>query len=74
MLIYRKKFFKSRFGGGARGCLGGRFGILEAKLILIILLKNVLITKNINCQKLDSILAFTLRPKNLILVDVTQKN
>lgn len=58
------------FGGGSRGCLGGRFGILEAKIILIILLKNLKIKKNEKCQPLDSTLAFTLRTKHPILVDI----
>lgn len=60
------------FGGGARGCLGGRFGMLEAKLVVMRVLQRCQMTKQVQTQnkKLDSILAFTLRSRNPVLVDV----
>ncbi|HMV43534.1 MAG TPA: cytochrome P450 [Leptospiraceae bacterium] len=56
------------FGSGKRSCIGARFGILEAKLILFRLFQIYKIEKGESFQKTDSILAFTLRAKNPIWV------
>eukprot|EP01124_Arcella_intermedia_P026106 TRINITY_DN4828_c0_g4_i1.p1 TRINITY_DN4828_c0_g4~~TRINITY_DN4828_c0_g4_i1.p1 ORF type:complete len:721 (-),score=193.71 TRINITY_DN4828_c0_g4_i1:26-1963(-) len=56
------------FGGGARGCLGGRFGILEAKLVIARFLHMSKLQKSPQWKPLDSILAFTLRTQHPIYV------
>lgn len=61
------------FGGGSRGCLGGRFGILEAKLVITRVLQRVELKKHSSWKKLDSILAFTLRPKHPVMADANLK-
>lgn len=58
-------------GGGARGCLGGRFGLLEGKVIIARLLQRCHLHSHPTCQPLDSILAFTLRPKHPVLVSAS---
>ena len=57
-------------GGGSRGCLGGVFGLLEAKLVVIRILQRCKLTKEDKSETLDSILAFTLRPKNPVLANL----
>lgn len=56
------------FGSGKRSCIGARFGILEAKLILFRLFQFYKLEKGESFQKTNSILAFTLRTKNQIWV------
>ncbi|MCB1193723.1 MAG: cytochrome P450 [Leptospiraceae bacterium] len=58
------------FGVGKRSCIGGRFGILEAKLILFRLFQLCTITKDTSFQPTDSLLAFTLRTKHDIPVRI----
>lgn len=61
------------FGAGKRSCIGGRFGILEARLILFRIFQLCKLEKDASFQYTDSILAFTLRTKYPVPVKVSYK-
>lgn len=61
------------FGAGKRSCIGGRFGILEAKLILFRIFQLCKLQKENTFKPTDSVLAFTLRIKNDIRVKVISR-